>query len=29
VKVDIHGNDVTLSLVVPQADIDTLIAGIK
>jgi len=29
VKIDIRGNDVTLSLVVPQADIDTLIAGIK
>jgi len=28
-KLDIRGNDVTLSLVVPQADIDTLIAGIK
>ena len=28
-KFDIHGNDVTLDLLVPQADIDVLIAGIK
>ena len=28
-KFDVHGNDVTLDLLIPQADIDTLIAGIK
>ena len=28
-KFDIRGNDVTLDLLVPQADIDILVAGIK
>lgn len=28
-KFDIHGSDVTLDLLVPQADIDVLVAGIK
>ena len=28
-KIDSRGNDVTLDLLVPQADIDILVAGIK